>query len=336
VIQMNRLRHCWKKSLLPLLAGMVIVLAGCCQLPETPSIAPPLSPVSPIDMPRADISAQVGGQVVFHCEDTSGLLNIYILDLETKALTRLTDGTGNNYDPAFSPDGTRIAFISDRDQYPPYGTPWLMNADGTEPHALLEKGDFFELGPTWSPDGKRIALQSNRLGNPEILILDLESGQLTNLTSNPNVDANPAWSPDGTQVAFASDRSGNPEIWCINVDGSNLRQITFTPMSGEWRPAWSPDGQRLIFESFPSVAPRRLYTQSLNEVTAHEVQNFSIWNTWPTWVTEDVILYAAVEDYDPDSPREDEADLYLQNLQTGELEQLTSGPESDGRPSWRP
>jgi len=319
--------------------GLVIVLAGCrSRQPSTPVSTSPVFPASPLETPSPEALVDLGGHVLFHRREQTGWMNIYVLDPETGDLTQLTKGQGNNYDPAWSPDGSRIAFISDRDRKPPYGTIWLMNADGSDPHPLLETGDYIELGPTWSPDGTRIAFQSNRGEgvNPDIFILDIASGALTNLTNHPNMDANPAWSPDGTKIAFVSDRSGNPEIWVVNTDGSELRQITKRPSLGDWRPDWSPDGRSLIFESYPTVAPRLLYIQDLDDAEAREVETFSVWNMWPAWVTDELILYAASEEYDEDTYKGSPANLYLQNLQTGEVHQLTSGPSDDGRPSWRP
>jgi TolB protein len=300
-------------------------------LPESP-----LSPVSPFGVRRARFPIEPGGRVLFHRQEVGGQIDIYLLDLDSGGLTRLTEGEGNNYDPAWSPDGASIAFVSDRALGPPYGTVWLMDADGSGPRALLEAGRYLELGPTWSPDGTRIAFHSNREGNLDILVLDVESGELTNLTRHSNVDANPAWSPDGATMAFTSDRSGNPEVWVINVDGTGLQQITQSPLLGDWRPAWSPDGRALAFESFPTVAPRLVNIQALDGTEAHEVETFSIWNMWPAWVTNDLVLYAASEEYDEDAHEGSPANLYLQNLKTDEIIQLTTGSGDDGHPSWRP
>jgi len=325
--------------------GMAVVLGGC-RYRESPTptsaspipSAPPIPSTSPLETPTPEAVVELKGHVLFHRREQTGWMNIYVLDLETSDSTPLTEGRGNNYDPAWSPDGSRIAFISDRDREPPYGTLWLMNADGSSQHPLLETGNYIELGPTWSPDGTRIAFQSNRGEgvNPDIFILDLASEALTNLTNHPNMDVNPAWSPDGTKIAFVSDRSGNPEIWVVNVDGTELRQVTQRPLLGDWRPAWSPDGRSLIFESYTTVAPRLLHIQGLDDAEAREVETFAVWNTWPAWVTDELILYAASEEYKEDPDKRSPANLYLQNLQTGEVYQLTSGPDDDGRPSWRP
>ena len=328
--------------------SLVVALSGCVSdrpvseqvIPEQASPSPSISLIvsaSELAVPTVESSLDIGGHVIFHRREKSGWFNIHILDLATDEDISITSGQGNNYDPAISPDGDLIIFISDRNQTAPYGNLWLMNSDGSGQRALVEQGEYMEIGPTWSPDGTKIAFQSNRQGgNPDIFIYDLESGELINFTQHPNIDANPAWSPDGTRIAFASDRSGNPEIWVAKVDGSSVQKLTDSPMLGEWRPAWSPGGEALVFESFPSVAPRNLYVQNLGDSQIHMIETFSVWNMWPFWVADDLLLYSASEDYNDDSHEGSPANLYLQNLGTGALRQLTSGPTEDGRPTWLP
>jgi Tol biopolymer transport system component len=264
------------------------------------------------------------------------VLDIYVLDLETGEETQLTDDAADQFDPVWSPDGTQIAFVSNKNQEASYCTLWVMNADGSDPRPLLDGEDAFNLGPTWSPDGKHIAFQSNRDGNFEVHIFEIETGDLTNLTRNPNLDANPAWSPDGSTIAFTSDRSGNPEIWLVNADGTGARQVTDRPMLGEWRPAWSPDGQTVAFESFPTVPPRDIVIQEVEAGTARELETPSSWNMWPSWPTNDLVLFASSETFDEDTATGSPADLYLMDINTGETVRITSRSGDDGRPTWRP
>ncbi len=102
--------------------------------------------------------------------------------------------------------------------------------------------------PSPAPGPFTLAFASDRQGNGEIYRYDSESGQLTNLTSNPAVDWDPAWSPDGTLLAFTTHRQGNSEIDVMAADGSNLTNVTNHPMD-DYMPSWSPDGQRLVFVS---------------------------------------------------------------------------------------
>ena len=150
-----------------------------------------------------------------------------------------------DFDPAWSPDGTRIVFASDRSFVA--DEIWTMNADGTNPAQLTE--DLLSNNrPAWSPDGTRIAFTSRKDGNPEIYVMDADGGNPTNLTSNGASDTDPNWSPDGSRIAFASNRDGNFEIYTMGSAGSGTVRLT-SDTGLDQGPAWSPDGTRIAFQS---------------------------------------------------------------------------------------
>lgn len=105
--------------------------------------------------------------------------------------------------------------------------------------------------PAWSPDGDKIVFASNREGNYELYLLNLdEKDEPRRLTESEGPDLHPDWSPDGKQIAFESiGESGNWDVWVIDADGSNLQNLTNTPDADDGNPAWSPDGQHLVFSS---------------------------------------------------------------------------------------
>lgn len=117
---------------------------------------------------------------------------------------RRTVATGSNfetYSPTldWSPDGSRIAFTSDRDG----GTGiYVMNADGSGPTRLTDSpaGDFL---PTWSADGSKIAFISSRDGNREVYVINADGSGQTNLTKNPAYDVAPTWSPATSSTSGA-------------------------------------------------------------------------------------------------------------------------------------
>jgi Tol biopolymer transport system component len=151
----------------------------------------------------------------------------------------------NDGGPAWSPDGTQIAFESEREgNFEIY----LMAADGTHPVKLTHHpaGDG---GPVWSPDGTKLAFHSNREGNWEVYVMDVDGSHLVKLTHNPADDTSPAWSPDGTQIAFHSNREDNWEVYVMDADDSNPLNLTRNPEAVDRGPAWSPDGKKIAFQS---------------------------------------------------------------------------------------
>jgi Tol biopolymer transport system component len=145
--------------------------------------------------------------------------------------------------PAFSPDGSKIAFDNGGQ---PSANIFVANTDGSDLHQLTFGRAERNIRPAWSPDGKQIAFTSQRDGNDEIYVMNADGSDQTRLTNNPADDNAPAWSPNGRQIAFQSDRDGNTEIYVMNADGSNQTRLTNYP-GLDADPDWSPNGQQIAF-----------------------------------------------------------------------------------------
>lgn len=164
---------------------------------------------------------------------------------------------GSNTDPAWSPNGTRIAFASDRDGNREI---YVMDASGQNINRLTS-AIAADYRPAWSPDGSRIAFVSERDGNAEIYVMNSDGTDLARLTTNAGSDGAPSWSPDGTSIAFQSDRdapSGRTAIWKMNADGSEPRRLTSTDLE-DAQPAWSPDGTVIAFSRTVTSFVRDIY-----------------------------------------------------------------------------
>ena len=187
---------------------------------------------------------------------SGALVLVYLLKSSTNlvspdGLTNLTNNIAEDNLPAWSPDGKKIAFTSNRDGA---GDIYVMNADGSGVRRLTNTAAA-ESSSVWSPDGTKIAFDSERDGNREIYIMDNDGSNQTRLTFNPTVDAGPvSFSPDGKQIAFSrnasndSDAMYNFDIWIMNIDGSDAKRLTTDP-EFDAEPIWSPDGTRIFFTS---------------------------------------------------------------------------------------
>jgi hypothetical protein len=167
---------------------------------------------------------------------------IFVVRSNGSGDTRLTDHPARDEDPAWSPDGTRIAFTSDRDGS---RAVHVMNGDGSGVTRLTPT-EAASYDPAWSPDGHLIAFVSERDGNAELYVMNADGTNQRRLTNHPAIDRDPAWSPEGTRIAFSSARDGNAEIYVMGADGTGLARIT-TSSVPDGHPAWSPDGNRLAF-----------------------------------------------------------------------------------------
>ncbi len=146
--------------------------------------------------------------------------------------------------PAWSPDGTRLAYVSLEQRR---STIYIQNvATGDRVKVAEHKG--LNGAPAWSPDGGRLALTLSKDGNPEIYVLRLADNSLERLTNHPAIDTEPAWSPDGRQIVFTSGRAGRPNIYRMSADGGKVERIT---VDGEYnaRASYSADGSMLTLVS---------------------------------------------------------------------------------------
>jgi Tol biopolymer transport system component len=171
--------------------------------------------------------------------------NIYVIGADGTGVLALTSDTLGNIQPAWSPDGTKIAFATKRD-----GNYEIYTMDTGGGNLLRLTNDPGEDGqPAWSPDGSKIAFASDRSGNADLYVMNAADGSnVVDLTSNAATDLGPAWSPDGTKIAFSSDRSGQSEIWVMDANGANPVRRSGGRAPAEL-PAWSPTGDRLAYDS---------------------------------------------------------------------------------------
>jgi TolB protein len=168
-------------------------------------------------------------------------------------LTQLTRNTAGDYGGVWSPDGRRLAFVSDRDG----GEPeiYRMNADGSGQVRLTRTAAFVsDHTPSWSPDGAYVVFASFRAGqdNVEVYRMRPDGSQVTRLTTTAaGVDDNaPQYSPDGRSIAFSSTRAGNQQgVWLMDADGGNPRRLVDDPARDDVFPRWTADG-RVVYAHF--------------------------------------------------------------------------------------
>src|SRR5688500_6394351 len=147
--------------------------------------------------------------------------------------TRLTTRDQSDVEPSWSPDGSKIAFRSERDGN---WEIYVMSASGAD-QVRLTNSEAQDYGPRWSPLGNRIAYVSVVSGGQEIFLMDPDGKNVVNITNYTGVDDYPAWSPDGSKIAFRSVRGGASNIWVMDADGGNAKRLT-TGTESDGHPAW--------------------------------------------------------------------------------------------------
>jgi TolB protein len=150
--------------------------------------------------------------------------DIWVMDVDGSDPRNLTDSATSDTSPVWSPDGSHIAFQSDRDG----GWPeiYVMAADGSNPRNLANH-ESYDGNPAWSPDGSTIAFDRDQDGNREIYLMAADGSNVRRLTNRQGMDGLPTWSPDGHYIAFQSDRGGESQEICVmEVESGDVQCLT--------------------------------------------------------------------------------------------------------------
>lgn len=174
-----------------------------------------------------------GRRLAFVQLDRRGNSDIMILDLETGRSRRLTDGNGINTEPSWNPNGTQMAFTSDREGGPQV---YLMQDDGSNLRRLTGEG-LYNASPAWSPNGAMVAYVSRFEGKFDLFVYKLGEGKAYQITTGVSTSESPAWSPDERRLVFTSNRFGSMQIFTTDLSGRQVVRMTELP--GCQSPKWT-------------------------------------------------------------------------------------------------
>ena len=176
-----------------------------------------------------------------------GNSEIYVMDGDGGNPRRVTINPSGDLRPAWSPDGKKIAFVSNR-RNKDHLQIWVIDADGKNPIRLTD--GLWDDNPDWSPDGKTIAYDAHLHADEHdvapagITVMDADGNNKRLLTRE---GAHPTWSPDGKRIAFFSGRNRKVnQIYVMDADGQNQTQLTHDPVQKRF-PCWSPDGTSIAY-----------------------------------------------------------------------------------------
>ncbi len=160
---------------------------------------------------------------------------IYLLDRQGNIRQRLTNSPGIDVSPTFSPDGSQIAFVSNRAGSPQI---FIMSSSGGQARRLTMSGSY-NVSPSWSPKGDLIAYAGRARGGFQIFVISPQGGSPRQITQEGSNES-PTFSPDGAFIACSSTRDGKPAIYVVNVKTGAATRVTNLP-GAQTQPAWAPN-----------------------------------------------------------------------------------------------
>ena len=289
-----------------------VFAANCTDEPTRPRV--PLKPSAQV--------AAAASRIAFS-SNRDGSYQIYVMDADGSAATRLTSLPGQNSEPSWAPDGRHIAFVSTQDgNYEIY----VMDADGATP-TRLTTNVAVDAEPIWSPDGQRLAFVSTRDGRERIYVMNADGSAQTRLTDGPGSDTDPSWSPDGQRIAFWSNRDAHSEIYVMNADGSAQTKLTSDP--ADYTPRWSPDGLHIAFGCNRGGGNLDICGMAPDGSAETALTSAAGSNSQPSW-SPDAQQIAFT------STRDGNSEIYVINADGCGPTRLTNSPGEDVQPSWSP
>ena len=259
--------------------------------------------------------------------------DIWAIDVASGKETRLVE---NAFNPAYSPDGRRIAVDAS------WAGPrqiWIVDAQGHNPQQITS--DVSEavahVRPRWSPDGRRIVFQNIERTKFDVRVVDVTSKALVWITNDLYQDIDPVWSPSGRFVYFSSYRSGGLNLWRTEIgrDGDPAgppEQVT-TGAGEDVQAALSADGKKLAFATLKQnadlwklpVVPEtgRAAGEPQEVVATTREDSRGAWSPDGKWIAFN-------------SDRSGDMNIWLYSLVDGSTRQLTRGPGGDFQPTWSP
>lgn len=313
-----------------LLAGLVALVRPWNLGKPAPQMRKPSPAARSVEpaLPPVEIAADPAHKIAFARQVTGGLFHIHVINADGTGEATLTFGPGEERDPAWSPDRTRIAFVRRVNPADPVASNadiYVMRADGSGSSRLTE-GPGEEGDPSWSPDGTRIAffMTDPATRRRHISVRRVDGARQIELSDPPDRcnDREPTWSPDGLRLVFVR-KCGDAAsaLYVMGADGKRLLLLTDFGRT----PDWSPDGAKIVYTGLGIQGPS-VYVMNPDGSGKTKLTE-SLLSGDPEWSPDGTRIVFAGSDLAT-------VHLFIMNADGGQVRRLTSDPSEDVTASW--
>ncbi|MDQ3699036.1 MAG: hypothetical protein M3373_13595 [Gemmatimonadota bacterium] len=297
-------------------------LANNCAVSSQNPLTVAVPPQGTVDAEFTVACTLVPSQRIAFVSTRDGNREIYVLELYGAGEMRLTNTPEDDSDPVWSPDGKRLAYVTQASAASPAQisiVDWENREHG--PRLISQSVTVSDGYPAWSPGGDFLAFSTSQFSsNRDIAIMRADGSDRRRLTDVIGQTLRPSWSPDGTRVAFDADL----DIWVVNADGTGARPIVQHP-SADLNAAWSPDGLKLVFQSSRhgkfDIFVVNADGSNLRRLTSGFADDID-----PAWTPDGRIVFA--------SNRSGDLDIYVMDADGDDITRLTRNPGDDFDPAW--
>ena len=290
----------------------------------TTAAVAPAGGVLPVEVPRGE---PLDEDTIVYTQLDAPFWNIWTIDAdgsEARALTR--EQAAFPRLPVIAPDRRSVAYSLES----PAALELRVIDTGGEGDRLVIGDLVPDARATWSPDGSRMAVVTDRDGSADITIVELATGEVTNLTNSPEDEGDPSWSPDGESIAYWSRKDGNQDIYVIPVDGGEPRRLTNDP-GDDADPSWKPDGSAIAYSSHREgdweifvMGPDGGDQVQLTDVPADDQD--------PAWSSDGTQIAFETKRDTPEAG--DQAEIYVMAADGSGQRNVTNRPGLDVHPAW--
>ena len=276
---------------------------------------------------------------ILHLHSRSAKGEICVIDGAGTERRCLTDNRRFDYDPVWSPDATKVAFVQQTNN-PRNPDIYVMNADGTGKQRLTDSPRDDEM-PQWSPDGSRIIWNRHRGDSVtgRLMVMNADGTGKHQLVDEERDDVDARWSPSGEQVAFNTRHRCDGEsctiyqfdVHVVDADGTDERNLTQTDID-EYTPRWSPDGSQIAFVRVMGDEDARLFVMKADGSGVTQITDTPGSEFLPAWSPDgSQIAFTQITD-----PENFETRLGVVDVETREVRILTTEEIGGVEPAWSP